>query len=104
MERWELTIDREGKKEIELVREIKGLIKGACVPVVKSLKKVREGRVVASFSNEGEKERVRQALGEKRKIRVGENAKIKITGVEKGLTDEEILVGLFHKNAELFGY
>lgn len=106
LERWELTIDRKGKKEIELVREIKGLIKGAGVPVVKSLKEVREGRVVASFSNEGEKESVRQALGEKREIRVGENAginpKIKITGVEKGLTDEKILVGLFHENAELW--
>jgi len=44
------------------VREVKNMIRGAGVSVVKSVREVREDRVMAVFGNDAEKERVRENL------------------------------------------
>lgn len=105
-ERFELTIEKEGKKGQDLIREVKGLIKDSGVNAVRGLKEVREGRVIAAFVSNGERDKVREKLKENKEVRVGENGginpKLKITGLEKGLTDEEILMALHGENAELW--
>lgn len=49
----ELAIEKSGLKRAVLMRDVKGMIKGAGVSHLRSAKKVKEGNVVAVFESRG---------------------------------------------------
>lgn len=54
------------------MREVKGMIREAGVSMVRSVKEVGDGKVVAVFVRDQEKEKVKQALQDKKEVRMWE--------------------------------
>lgn len=91
----ELIIERDD----ELVTEVKGMIREAGVSMVRSVK-VGDGKVVAVFVRDQEKEKMKQTLRDKKEVRVWEKGVQAPNCRSRGW--KEILVALYEENMDLW--
>lgn len=102
----ELRVKKEGKKGLEWVREIKDIIKNLGVRAIRTIKEVEEGKVLIVFEKLEDYEKVREFMEGVDGTMLGNTGgilpKLKLSGVEKGYTDEEIIQAILDENPELF--
>lgn len=103
----ELKIQIEGLKGQELVRVARSAVVKAGVKGVRMMREVVEGKVVAVFENEEDCSRVREAIQKEEGVKLGTETgplpRLRLSGVEKGYTDEAIIRGIYEGNNELWG-